>query len=102
MKVCRYICMHLIILIMTIFTISESSRTIKIGYNIAKMEKELIKLSEENKKLEYESGKLKVHEKVALRVRNMKLNLIIPDKGKDIMLVKKPHWHMHKNPHGKS
>ncbi len=94
--------MHLIILIMTIFTISESSRTIKIGYNIAKMEKELIKLSEENKKLEYKSGKLKVREKVALRVRDMKLNLIIPDKGKDIMLVKKPHGHMHKNPHGKS
>jgi hypothetical protein len=90
---------------MTIFTISESSRTIKIGYNIAKMEKELIKLSEENKKLEYKSGKLKVREKVALRVRDMKLNLVIPDKGdkgKDIMLVKKPHGHMHKNPHGRS
>ncbi len=87
---------------MTIFIISESSRTVKIGYNIAKMEKELRRLSEENKKLEYESGKLKVREKVALRVRDMKLNLIIPDKGKDIMLVKKPHWHMHENPHGKS
>jgi hypothetical protein len=89
---------------MTIFIISESSRTVKIGYNIAKMEKELIKLSEENKKLEYESGKLKVHEKVALRVRDMKLNLIIPDKCRDtdIMLVKKPHGHMHENPHGKS
>ncbi len=105
MKVCRYICIHLIILIMTIFIVSESSRTIKIGYSIAKMEKELIKLSEENKKLEYESGKLKVREKVALRVKDMRLNLIIPDKGdkgKDIMLVKKPHWHMHENPHGKS
>ncbi len=87
---------------MTIFIVSESSRNIKIGYNISKMEKELIKLSEENKKLEYESGKLKVREKVALRVRDMKLNLIVPDKGKDIMLVKKPHWHMHENPHGKS
>ncbi len=102
MKVCRYICIHLIILIMMIFIVSESSRTIKIGYNIAKMEKELIKLSEENKKLEYKSGKLKVREKVALRVRDMKLNLIIPDKDKDIMLVKKSHGHMHKNPHGKS
>jgi hypothetical protein len=45
-----------------------------------------------------------VHEKVALRVRDMKLNLIIPDKCRDtdIMLVKKPHGHMHENPHGKS
>jgi hypothetical protein len=102
MKICRYVCMHLIILIMTIFTISESSRTIKIGYNIAKMEKELKILSEENKKLEYKSGKLKVHEMVSLRVKDMKLNLVVPAKGKDIILVKKPQEHMNKNPHGKS
>ncbi len=102
MRVCRYICVLLIILIMTIFTISESSRTVNIGYNIARMEKELKRLSEENKKLEYKSGRLKVREKVSLRVKDMKLNLIIPDKGKDIILVKKPHEHMDKNPHGKS
>ncbi len=87
---------------MTIFTISESSRTVKIGYNIARMEKELKKLSEKNKKLEYKSGRLKVREKVSLRVKDMKLNLIIPDKGKDIILVKKPHELMNKDPHGKS
>ncbi len=102
MRVCRYICILLIILIMTIFTISESSRTVKIGYNIARMEKELKKLSEKNKKLEYKSGRLKVPEKISLRVKDMKLNLIIPDKGKDIILVKKPHEHVNKNPHGKS
>ncbi len=87
---------------MTIFTISESSRTVKIGYNIARMEKELKKLSEENKKLEYKSDRLTVPEKISLRVKNMKLNLIIPDKGKDVILVKKPHEHMNKDPHGKS
>ncbi len=87
---------------MTIFTISESSRTVNIGYNIARMEKELKRLSEENKKLEYKSDRLKVPEKISLRVRDMKLNLIIADKGKDIILVKKPHDHMNKNHHGKS
>jgi hypothetical protein len=87
---------------MTIFTISESSRTVKIGYNIARMEKELKRLSEENKKLEYKSGRLKIPEKISLRVKDMKLNLIIPDKGKDVILVKKPHEHMNKDPHGKS
>ncbi len=102
MRVSRYICVLLIILIMTIFTITESSRTINIGYNIARMEQELRKLSEENKKLEYKSGKLKVREMVSLRVKDMKLNLIIPDKDKDIILVKKPQEHMDKNPHGKS
>ncbi len=102
MRVCRYICVLLIIFIMTIFTISESSRTVKIGYNIARMEKELKRLSEENKKLEYKSGRLKIPEKISLRVKDMKLNLIIPDKGKGVILVKKPHEHMNKDPHGKS
>ncbi len=102
MKVCRYICVLLTILIMTIFTISESSRVIRIGYDIARMEGELKKLSEENKKLEYKSSRLKVFEKVSLRIKDMRLNLIIPDKGKDIILVKKLHEYMDKNPHGKS
>lgn len=102
MKICRYICIHLIILIMTIFTISESSRTIKIGYNIAKMEKELKILSEKNKKLEYKSGKLKGREMVSLKIKDMKLNLIVPAKYKDIILVKRPHDDMSKNHHEKS
>jgi hypothetical protein len=66
------------------------------------MENELKKLSEENKKLEYKSGKLKMCEQLALRVKNMKLNLIVPDKGKDIILVKRLREHTDKNPHGKS
>jgi hypothetical protein len=52
--------------------------------------------------LKYKSSRLKVFEKVSLRVKDMRLNLIIPDKGKDIILVKKPHEYMNKNPHGKS
>ncbi|ODS33410.1 MAG: Cell division protein FtsL [Candidatus Scalindua rubra] len=51
MKVYRYVCILVVILVMTIFTISEDSRVIKIGYEITEMEKELKKLSEENKKV---------------------------------------------------
>ena len=87
---------------MTLFTISESSRTIKIGYNISRMEKELKKLPEETKKLKYKLGKLKTLKIISLKVKDMKLNLIIPnnsENGRDIAIVKKPHKHLDKNPH---
>lgn len=44
MKVYRYVCILVVILVMTIFTISEDSRVIKIGYEITEMEKELKKI----------------------------------------------------------
>ncbi|MFQ5964470.1 MAG: hypothetical protein ACE5KZ_09320 [Candidatus Scalinduaceae bacterium] len=104
MKVCRYICILLIILIMTIFTISESSRIIRIGYKIARMEEELKKLPEESRKLIYKTDKLKTLNKISLRVKDMKLKLIILDNSNgddDIALVKTPQKHLKRNQHGK-
>ncbi len=101
MKVYRYICVLVVILVMTIFTISEDSRVIKIGYEITEMEKELKKLSEENKKLALKSDKLKTYDKISLKVKDMKLDLIISDGYKDITIVKKPQEQPNKNLHGK-
>lgn len=101
MKVYRYVCILVVILVMTIFTISEDSRVIKIGYEITEMEKELKKLSEENKKLALKSDKLKTYDKISLKVKDMKLNLIISDGYKDITIVKTPQEQPNKNLHGK-
>ena len=49
MKVCRYGCILVVILIMAIFTMSEGSRKIQIGYDITRMEDELVRLSEERR-----------------------------------------------------
>ncbi len=81
MKICRYICMLLITLVMTMFIISESSRSVKVGYDIANTEEELRKLLAENKKLEIKTDWLKTPRKMALRVENMKLNLVLMDSG---------------------
>ncbi len=95
MKVCRYVCVLVIILIMAIFTMSEGSRKIKIGYDIMKMENELVRLSEESKKLMFKSGQLRKHEKISMKVKDMDLGLSIKEDD-DIAVVKKSHKHLSK------
>ena len=97
MSICRYTCVLLIILVMTIFTMSESSRTIKVGYDIAKMEQELKKLSEENQKLVYKSDRLRTFNQISLKVKNMKLGLVLPDDNEKIKVVKILHKRLYKS-----
>ncbi len=74
---------------MTMFIISESSRTVKVGYDIANTEEELRKLLAENKKLEFRSDLLKTPKKIALRVKDMKLNLVMMDSGGSAVAIAK-------------
>ncbi len=100
MKVCRYVCVLVIILIMAIFTMSEGSRKIIIGYDIMKMENELARLSEESKKLKFRSDKLRKPEKISMKVKDMELGLSIKE-DEDIAVVKKSHKHLTKKLLGK-
>ncbi len=100
MKVCRYVCVLVIILIMAIFTMSEGSRKIKIGYDIMRMENELARLSEESKKLRFKSGKLRKPEKISMKVKDMDLGLSI-NEDEDIAVVKKFHKNLNKKLFGK-
>ena len=95
MGVCRYSCILVVILIMAIFTMSEGSRKIQIGYDITRMEDELARLSEESKKLKFKSDKLKKTEKISMKVKDMKLDLSVP-KDEDISVVIKSHRHLDK------
>ena len=95
MKACRYGCILVVILIMAIFTMTEGSRKIQIGYDITRMENELVRLSEESKKLKFKSGKLKKPDKISMKVKGMKLNLSVQG-DKDIAVVKKSHKHLDK------
>lgn len=95
MKVCRYSCILVVILIMTIFTMSEGSRKIQIGYDITRMEDELVRLSEERKKLKFKSGKLKKPDRISMKVKDMKLDLSV-QKDEDIAVVKKSYKHLDK------
>ena len=95
MKVGRYGCILVIILIMAIFIMSEGSRKIQIGYDIARMEDELVRLSEERKKLIFKSDKLKKPEMISMKVQDMKLNLKVQE-DEEIAIVKKSPEHLDK------
>ncbi len=95
MNVCRYGCILVAFLIMAIFTMSEGSRKIQIGYDITRMEDELARLSEESKKLKFKSDKSKKLDKISMKVKDMKLDLGI-QKDEDIAVVKKSHKYLDK------
>src|SRR3972149_2873301 len=90
MKICRYGCILIVLLVMAIFTMSEGSRIIKIGYDVTKMENDLARLSEENKTLRFKSDKLKWPEIISLKVKDMNLNLIIQEEA-SLAVVKTSH-----------
>lgn len=100
MKVCRYGCILVVLLVMAIFTMAEGSRIIKIGYDVTKMENDLARLSEENKKLRFKSDKLKWPEIISSKVKDMNLNLIIQEE-EGIAVVKKSHKSLNKKLLGK-
>ncbi len=95
MRICRYGCILVVILIMAIFTMTEGSRKIQIGYDITRMENELVRLSEESKKLKFKSGKLKKADKISMKVKDMKLNLSVQN-DEEIAVVKKSHKYLDK------
>ena len=100
MKVCRYGCILVVILIMAIFTMAEGSRKIQIGYDITRMENELVRLSEESKRLKSKSGKLRKPDKISMKVKDMKLDLSVQE-DEDIAVVKKFPKHLDKEPGNK-
>ncbi len=100
MKVCRYGCILVVLLVMAIFTMSEGSRIIKIGYDVTKMENDLARLSEDSKKLRFKSDKLKRPEMISLKVKGMKLDLIVQEE-EGTAIVKKTHKSLNKRLLGK-
>ena len=100
MRICRYGCILVVLLVMAIFTMSEGSRIIKIGYDVTKMENELARLSEESKKLRFKSEKLKRQKMISLKVKDMKLDLIVQEE-ESIAVVKESHEELNKRLLGK-
>jgi len=95
MRIYRYGCILVVLLVMAIFTMSEGSRIIKIGYDVTKMEDELARLSEESKKLRFKSDKLKKPEMISLKVKDMKLDLIVQEE-ESIAIAKESHKKLNK------
>ncbi len=100
MRIYRYGCILVVLLVMAIFTMSEGSRIIKIGYDVTKMEDELARLSEESKKLRFKSDKLKGQEMISLKIKGMKLDLIVQEE-ESTSIVRKSNKNLNKKLPGK-
>jgi hypothetical protein len=85
---------------MAIFTMAEGTKKIQIGYDITRMEDELVRLSEERKKLKFKSDRLRKQDKISMKVKDMKLNLSV-QKDEGVAVVKKSPEHLEKEPGNK-
>jgi hypothetical protein len=85
---------------MAIFTMAEGTKKIQIGYDITRMEDELVRLSEQRKKLKFKSDKLRKQDKISMKVKDMKLNLSV-QKDEGVAVVKKSPEHLEKEPGNK-
>lgn len=75
MGVSRIVFLLAIAIAMAMFVVSERNNTIEIGYQIAKLQKNCVELSEKNRKLGYYVDKLKSPDVIAYKVQSMKLPL---------------------------
>jgi hypothetical protein len=79
---------------------AEGTKKIQIGYDITRMEDELVRLSEQRKKLKFKSDRLRKQDKISMKVKDMKLNLSV-QKDEGVAVVKKSPEHLEKEPGNK-
>jgi hypothetical protein len=79
---------------------AEGTKKIQIGYDITRMEDELVRLSEQRKKLKFKSDKLRKQDKISMKVKDMKLNLSVQE-DEGVAVVKKSPEHLEKEPGNK-
>ncbi len=75
MGISRIVFLLSIAIAMAMFVVSERNNTIEIGYQIAKLQKSCVELSEKNRNLAYYVDKLKSPDVIAYKVQSMKLVL---------------------------
>ena len=75
MGISRVIFLLSIAITMAMFVVSERNSTIEIGYQIAKLQKSCVELSEKNRKLAYDVDNQKSPNAIACKVQFMKLAL---------------------------
>ena len=72
----RILLVFTIIITMALFVVWERNKTIELGYQVAKLQRNCAELSEKNRKLNYYVNRLKSPEVIAFKIRSLKLPLI--------------------------
>jgi len=72
---------------MAMFVALERNKTLEVGYQIAKLQKNYAELEEKNKILNYKVSRLKKPEIIAIKVQSLKLPLTIQEERTGIILM---------------
>lgn len=83
MKICRFLLIIIIIVIMSLIMVWERNQITKIGYEVSRLQNRKNDLIEENRILRLKTGNLLAEERIAFLIKSLDLNLVYGGKVED-------------------
>ena len=87
MGVSRILLVFTIAIILAMFLVWERNKTIELGYQVAKLQKNCTELSEKNRKLNYHVDRLKSPQIIVYKIQSLKMPLIPQDATLGIIMM---------------
>lgn len=87
MGISRILLMFTIAIIMAMFLVWERNKTIELGYQVARLQKNCTELSEKNRKLNYHVDRLKSPQVIVYKIQSLKMPLIPQDETSGIIMM---------------
>jgi hypothetical protein len=87
MGVSRVLLVFTIAIILAMFLVWERNKTIELGYQVAKLQKNCTELSEKNRKLNYHVNRLKSPQIIVYKIQSLKMPLVPQDATSGIIMM---------------
>lgn len=87
MGVSRILLVFIIAIVMAMFLVWERNKTIELGYQVAKLQKNCTELSEKNRKLNYHVNRLKSPQMIVYKIQSLKMPLVPQDATSGIIMM---------------
>ena len=87
MGVSRILLVFTIAIILAMFLVWERNKTIELGYQVAKLQKNCTELSEKNRKLNYHVDRLKSPQIIVYKIQSLKMPLVPQDATSGIIMM---------------
>ncbi len=87
MGVTRILLVFAIAISMAMFLVWERNKTIELGYQVARLQKNCAELSEQNRKLNYHVDRLKLPQVIVYKIQSLKMPLIPQDATSGIIML---------------
>jgi hypothetical protein len=87
MSVSRILLVFTIAIILAMLLVWERNKTIELGYQVAKLQKNCTELSEKNRKLNYHVNRLKSPQIIVYKIQSLKMPLVPQDATSGIIMM---------------